>query len=52
MLPHKKADASTQRMQQLEEGLFTVEEDGLNSINYDLVSVIDRDIYVHILVAL
>ena len=52
MLHHKQAEPSNDRFEQLQKGRLNVEEDGLNSIEYKVISHVQRDLYTHLLVSL
>lgn len=52
MLHHTKESPSEDRFVKLQKGRFEVDEDGLNNANYSVVSLVERELYTHILVAL
>ena len=53
MLPHIKASPSKDRFQMLKKGHGEeIMEDGLDSVDYSVISAVERDRYFHILVTL
>jgi hypothetical protein len=52
MLQHAKEVPSKERHQALKDGRFNVEEDGLNSVSYSVISTVEKQLYTHILVAI
>ena len=53
MLPHIKASPSKDRFQLLKKGHGEeILEDGLDSVDYSVISAVERDRYFHILVTL
>ena len=52
MLHHEKEPPAKDRFDTLEKGRFTGGDEGLNSLNYSVISAVEREMYTHILVAL
>ena len=52
MLNHEKEPPAKDRFDTLEKGRFTGGDEGLNSLNYSVISNVEREMYTHILVAL
>ena len=52
MLQHVKEKPSDNRFDMLEKGRLMGSEEGLNSLNYSVISNVEREMYTHILVAL
>ena len=52
MLHHEKEPPAKDRFDTLEKGRFTGGDEGLNSLNYSVISTVEREMYTHILVAL
>jgi len=52
MLHHEKEVPAEDRFIKLEKGRYSGPDEGLNSLNYSVISTVERDLYTHILVAL
>ncbi len=52
MLPHDKETPSENRLVMLEKGHLSAADDGLNNIDYSVVSNVQRELYTHLLVAI
>ena len=50
MLQHDKEKPSENRLAIIESGRDTVMDDGLNNVEYSVVSHMERDLYTHVLV--
>ena len=50
MLNHEKEQPAEDRFTKLEEGHYSGPDEGLNSLNYSVISSVERDLYTHILV--
>ena len=51
MLHHEKEVPAEDRFTKLENGRYSGPDEGLNSLNYSVISSVERDLYTHILVA-
>jgi len=52
MLQHEKASPSADRFQKLKKGNDNYFEDGLNNVEYSVISKVERNLYTHILVTI
>lgn len=51
MLHHERETPSEDRFVMLEKGRLNSDEDGLENIDYNVISNVQRDLYTHLLVA-
>ena len=52
MLQHEKSSPSADRFQKLKKGNDNYFEDGLNNVEYSVISKVERNLYTHILVTI